>query len=162
MLMLASAGALAIALGVALEYVMPIQAAAHAHEQALLAAATALGGSAFHNQRRHRRVLHAESHAEVGPPLFRGPTLIAVEQIAEPGEALLRERAGLVRTPRRERDLGAAQRQGFGKSRPEAGRCAGDQGNLVFKTIYPAAGFLLVFHLLRLHHFIVLLLSPLR
>lgn len=30
----------AIALGVALEYVMPIQAAAHAHEQALLAAAT--------------------------------------------------------------------------------------------------------------------------
>ena len=31
----------AIALGVALEYVMPIQAAAHAHEQALLAAATA-------------------------------------------------------------------------------------------------------------------------
>ena len=31
----------AIALGVALEYVMPIQAAAHAHEQTLLAAATA-------------------------------------------------------------------------------------------------------------------------
>jgi cysteine desulfurase/selenocysteine lyase len=31
----------AIALGVALEYVMPIQAAAHAYEQALLAAATA-------------------------------------------------------------------------------------------------------------------------
>jgi cysteine desulfurase/selenocysteine lyase len=30
----------AIALGVALEYIMPIQAAAHAHEQALLAAAT--------------------------------------------------------------------------------------------------------------------------